>query len=258
MTDSGAGTGTDSLSVHINADARQVWIMLREPKRLAQWHGWDMEGLEEEIREIYFTDAVEAEDHKQLRLSEGDTFVIEPVGDGVRLTLTRGAQSGEKPDEWWEDVTEGWLTFLQQLRFALERHPNDRRQTTYLGADSVPSGGLFASLGLDGLPEPGEPYSATLATGEALAGKVWFRSERQLGLTVDSYADHGAGLLIVAVTPPHPEGRPEGGSQVLITCYGLGAKRLAEIRDSWDNWRGSTLPGADPLVLGSTAGATVE
>jgi hypothetical protein len=258
MTDSSVAPARDPLSVHINADARQVWVMLREPKSIGQWHGWDMKGLDEEIREIYFTGATESEDHKQLTLSNGDAFILEPVGDGVQLTLKRGRESGEKSDEWWEDVTEGWLTFLQQLRFALERHPNDPRQTTYLGADSLPSGGLLASLGLDNLPEADEPYSTTLATGEAVSGKVWFRSERQLGLTVDSYADHGGGLLIVATTPPHPEGRPEGGCQVLISCYGLGARRLAEIREAWDGWRSSALPGADPLVLGSTAGPVAE
>jgi hypothetical protein len=258
MTESGAATEPGSLSVHINADARQVWTMLREPKRIAQWHGWDMAGLDEEIREIYFTDAIEAEDHKRLTMGDSDAFILEPVGDGVRLALQRGPESGEQSDEWWEDVSEGWLTFLQQLRFALERHPNDHRQTTYIGADSIPSGGLLSSLGLENLPEPGEAYSATLATGEDISGKVWFRSDRQMGLTVDGYADHGGGLLIVATTPSHPDGRPEGGSQVLISCYGLGARRLAEIRDGWEAWRSNALPGADPLVPGSTAGVGGE
>ncbi|MGP9501573.1 hypothetical protein ACT3TS_05090 [Specibacter sp. AOP5-B1-6] len=41
------------LSVLVNADAEQLWHMLREPARIAQWHGWEIEGLEEEVRQIY-------------------------------------------------------------------------------------------------------------------------------------------------------------------------------------------------------------
>ena len=77
------------LSVHINADAQQVWVMLREPSRIAQWHGWELDSLEDEINEIYFTDATEGEDHRRLVTNGGDTFTLEPVGDGTQVTLER-------------------------------------------------------------------------------------------------------------------------------------------------------------------------
>ena len=250
MTDSAVKTesGPRKLSVHINADAQQVWVMLREPKRLAQWHGWELDGLDEEIKEIYFAGAVENPDHKKLTLGNGDTFIIEPVEDGVQLALERGLlDPASEMAHWDKDLTEGWTTFLQQLRFMLERHPNTPRQSTYFSADSVPEGGLLQSLGLTDLPEPGDPYEATLSTGESISGKVWFRTEAQLGLTVQSYAEHGDGLLILATMPQLMDERPDGGTQVLITTYGLGAKSLAEIRETWDGWRTQHFPSSEPM-----------
>ncbi|EMY33176.1 hypothetical protein D477_016290 [Arthrobacter crystallopoietes BAB-32] len=239
------------LSVHINADARQVWVMLREPSLIAQWHGWELDSLEDEINLIYFTDATESEDHLKLVANGGNTFTLEPVGDGTRVTLERGPVDPESEmADWDQDITEGFTSFLQQLRFALERHPNTPRQTTYFSHDAVPEGGALASLGLDNLPAPGEEYEAELSTGETISGKVWFRTDNQLGLTVRSYAEHGDGLLIVADMPRHERLRPDGGTQVLITTYGLGARRLGEIRSAWDSWRTQHFPSSEELTVG--------
>ncbi|HEY8295421.1 MAG TPA: SRPBCC domain-containing protein, partial [Micrococcaceae bacterium] len=83
------------LSVHINADAEQVWRMLREPALIAQWHGWEMDTLSDEIQEIYYTDVTEGPDHLSLNLAMGDVFRLEPVADGTRLTMSRGQATGE-------------------------------------------------------------------------------------------------------------------------------------------------------------------
>lgn len=257
MSDTTVDQETEPLSVHINADARQVWVMLREPSLIAQWHGWEVEGLEEEIDLIYFSDAAESADHKSLTLGGRYTFTLEPVGDGTKVTVARSDAAPGPDDPPEEDVREGWQTFLQQLRFALERHPNDRRQTTYFQDNSAPHGGAAHNLGLDKLPAPGEDYETTLSTGESLAGKVWFRSAHQVGLTVHSYAEHGDGLLIVADLPV-TQTRPDGGTQVFITSYGLGAKTLAELRGRWDAWRTKHFPSSEPLVSGNAAGPVAE
>lgn len=237
------------LTVHINADAAQVWNMLREPSKVTQWHGWEYDELEEEIKQIFFTNAVEDEHHCILTINGGDKFILHPVGDGTEVRLERAPR--EDAGEWeayYDDITEGWLTFLQQLRFALERHPQTKRHTTFFSGTANASGQPIADrLGLAGLPDPGEPYSVTAGTGEKLTGKVWFRSERQLGLTVDSYADHGHGLLIVADTPPNDD-HPNGGAMVIASTYGLGARDLHSIRDRWDQWRGQHYPESDPVV----------
>lgn len=237
------------LAVHINADAAQVWTMLREPSKVAQWHGWEYDELGAEIKQIFFTDVAEDEHHRILTVNGGDKFTLTPVGDGTEVRLERAPrESGGEWEAYYEDITEGWLTFLQQLRFALERHPQTNRHTTFLSGTAAGSDQPVAEkLGLSVLPQTGENYSVTCATGEALSGRVWFRSQHQLGLTVDTYADHGQGLLIVADTPPNDD-HPHGGVMVIATTFELGARDLRAVRERWDQWRQQHYPESDPLV----------
>ena len=226
---------TTQLSVLVNADAEQVWLMLREPAKLAQWHGWEMEGLDDEIRQIYYSGVREGADHLRLELEMGDTFVLEPRPDGTLLTLTRGVATGD-----WvpydADITAGWAVFLQQLKFALERHPRTPRRTVYADGLSSAKTNLWDALGIDTgwLPDPGEHYELTLTTGATLTGKVWYRSDTQLGLTVESYAEHGDGLLILARQAPLEGIREHPGAQIIASTYGLGAASLDAIAAHWD------------------------
>jgi hypothetical protein len=239
---------TNNLSVVINSDAQQVWTMLREPSKVAQWHGWEADDQAAEINEIYFSPkVVEGADHTSLVVDGGDIFTLKPVPTGTEVSVTRAAiDHNSEWAAWDEDITQGWLTFLQQLRFALERHPHGKRKTLFF---SVPGrdGSAIEKLGLSDVPAPGEPYSLTLATGEEVSGKVWFRSNHQVGLTVHSYAEHGEGLVIVADQPAIPDIRPDGGSLVIVSTYDLGAHQLEAIRNYWDKWRAENYPTSDPL-----------
>ena len=125
---------TNNLSVVINSDAQQVWTMLREPAKVAQWHGWEADDLAAEINEIYFsTNVVEGADHTTLMVDGGDVFTLKPVSAGTEVSVTRAAlDHNSEWAAWDEDITQGWLTFLQQLRFALERHPHGKRRTLLL------------------------------------------------------------------------------------------------------------------------------
>ena len=239
---------TNNLSVVINSDAQHVWTMLREPSKLAQWHGWEAEDQAAEINEIYFSpNVIEGADHTSLVVDGGDVFTLTPVPVGTEVSVTRAAVDHDSEwAAWDEDITQGWLTFLQQLRFALERHPHGRRRTAFF---SVPGteGSAIDKLGLSNVPAPGEPYSLTLATGEEISGKVWFRSNHQVGLTVHNYADHGEGLVIVADQSAVPDLRPEGGSLVIVSTYDLGAHALETVRSYWDKWRAENYPTSEPL-----------
>jgi uncharacterized protein YndB with AHSA1/START domain len=239
---------TNNLSVVINSDAQHVWTMLREPSKLAQWHGWEADDQAAEINEIYFSpNVIEGADHTSLVVDGGDVFTLTPVPTGTEVSVTRAAIDHDSEwAAWDEDITQGWLTFLQQLRFALERHPHGRRRTAFF---SVPGteGSAIEQLGLSDVPAPGEPYSLTLATGEEISGKVWFRSNHQVGLTVHNYADHGEGLVIVADQPAVPDLRPEGGSLVIVSTYDLGAHALETVRSYWDKWRAENYPTSEPL-----------
>ncbi|MDQ0851686.1 hypothetical protein QFZ65_003624 [Arthrobacter sp. B3I9] len=239
---------TNNLSVVINSDAQQVWTMLREPSKVAEWHGWQADDQAAEINEIYFSpNVVEGADHTSLVVDGGDVFTLKPVPTGTEVSVTRAAMDHNSEwAAWDEDITQGWLTFLQQLRFALERHPHGRRRTIFF---SVPGteGSAIEKLGVSDVPSPGEPYSLTLATGEEITGKVWFRSNHQVGLTVHGYAEHGEGLVIVADQPSIPDIRPDGGSLVIVSTYDLGAQRLEDVRKYWDKWRAENYPTSDPL-----------
>ncbi|VXC12561.1 SRPBCC family protein [Arthrobacter sp. 8AJ] len=238
---------TNNLSVVINADAPQVWTMLREPSKVAQWHGWQAEDLESEIKEIYFSsDVQEAPDHTSLTVHGGDTFELHPEAGGTRVSVTRAAVDHDSEwAAWDEDITQGWLTFLQQLRFALERHPHGKRHTLFLHLTEGKASAI-AKLGLSDLPAPGEPYQFTLGTGEDISGKVWYRTSHQVGLTVHSYAEHGEGLLVVADHPAIKDVRAEGdGSLVIASTYDLGAGAFDAIRQSWDSWRSENYPASE-------------
>ena len=239
---------TNNLSVVINADAPQVWTMLREPSKVAQWHGWEADDLAAEIKEIYFGDQVaEAPDHTSLTTNGGDVFELKPVPTGTQVSVTRAAMDHNSEwAAWDEDITQGWLTFLQQLRFALERHPHGKRHTSFF---QVPggSGSAIEKLGLSDVPARGENYELTLGTGEEIAGKVWYRSNHQVGLTVHGYAEHGDGLLIVADQMAIEGVRPEGGSMAIISTYDLGGHQLETVRALWDGWRAENYPTSEPL-----------
>ncbi|MDQ0870528.1 uncharacterized protein YndB with AHSA1/START domain [Arthrobacter sp. V1I9] len=230
---------TNNLSVVINADAPQVWTMLREPSKVAQWHGWQAEDLDAEIKEIYFSsDVEEAPDHTSLTVHGGDIFELRPVPQGTLVSVTRAAvDHNSEWAAWDEDITQGWLTFLQQLRFTLERHPHGKRHTLFLQLPGGP-GSAIDKLGLAELPSRGDNYELTLATGEEISGKVWYRTNHQVGLTVHSYADHGDGLLVVAEP----------------ACHRRRPARRRVPGDRLDVRPGRRQARCDPRVLGLLAG----
>ncbi|MCA4134381.1 SRPBCC domain-containing protein [Arthrobacter sp. M4] len=240
---------TNNLSVVINADAQQVWTMLREPSLVAEWHGWEAEDLRDEINEIYFKGTVvEDPNHTSLTVDGGDSFELKTVPTGTEVSVTRAAMDHNSEWAMWdEDITQGWLTFLHQMRFALEHHPHGHRRTLFFQATGG-EGSIIDKLGLKELPKPGEAYSATLATGEEISGKVWYKTNHQVGLTVKSYADHNDGLLIVADQPKIDDVRPDGGAMVIASTYGLGAHDFDAIRERWDDWRVANYPEAAPVT----------
>lgn len=91
-------------------------------------------------------------------------------------------------DEWsafYDDITEGWTSFLQQLRFMHELHPDAERRTIFLMGRGEP--GVLERL-LDSMP--------TAVDG------VWYAAERQRGLLLPEL---GPGLLIAVAKDPAPD-----------------------------------------------------
>jgi uncharacterized protein YndB with AHSA1/START domain len=213
------------IEVTIAAPIDTVWAALRDKNTIRHWHGWDFEGLDEEIDLIYFSHLTEDAEARTLSVQEGDLIRLEPDGDGTRVTLTR-APRGVNPewDAYYDDITEGWATFLNQLRFAVERKPGVPRRTVFLNSHNKSGRDLAQDLGLDG-------DIADLA-GEKANTELWYRAEHQLGVVVDTWGD---GLLVVASCAP-TEAKPDGVAMAILSTYGLTDDQLADLTKRWRTW----------------------
>lgn len=224
------------VEVTLPAPVDAVWRALRDPAELRRWFGWDHDDLDEEIRYIFDETVDASEDDGTLAWGHGDRFTLEARGGQTILRVTRPAPAAHVSwDDVYDEITEGWITFVQQLRFALARHPGEERRTVFLGGSAARDGAarLPALLALtDAALVPGERYATTAVTGEHLTGEVWHRAPHQIGVTVDQYGD---GLLVAthygaSSRPPH------GGADIVITTYGLDAAALADVERRWRAW----------------------
>jgi hypothetical protein len=237
---------TPRIEVTVAAPIETVWSVLREPELIARWHGWECEELTEEIRTIYLNGATADHDTYTLTLADGDLFTLHEVPGGVLVRITRSPRDPES--DWavyYDDINEGWWTFLQQLRFAAERHGMAERRTLFLEGRLVEAEPVVdtAGVGDAALLPAGSAYAATAAPGDALAGSVWARGERQLVLTVDGWGD---GLLVLAEQLVNPH-RPDGGAMVLLTTYGQSEEIFAELAARWTAWWEKHTVKTDPL-----------
>lgn len=213
---------TPRIEVTIAAPVDAVWRALREPQQIRHWHGWDDPGLEAEIQLIYLDeDKIRvSEADRTLEVQGGDLFELTEDGDRTHVRLTR-APRGSNP-EWeayYDDITEGWTTFLHQLRFALERHPGGVRRTLFFMGKPRQRGALLAELTPSDAPT-------------SMTGEEWFRSDHQVGYTVKEWGD---GLLVVGDAPPSPI-KPDGGAMAVLSTYGMDEDAFAELQTLWTAW----------------------
>ncbi len=227
------------VDITIAAPVDAVWPSLREPGMIKTWFGWDAPSLEEEIDFIFVKSATGDAERGIVQFGEwegsSDRIELEAVPGGTRLRLIR---SGGAPIDWtgvYEDITQGWINFFQQLRLALELHAGAERRTLYLSGAAEPGiGEPSAELGLThttGLA-PQMPYVARLATGEDMEGVVWYQTHFQTALTVEGW---GNGLLVVSDMGVSSK-RPNGGGSVLLTTYGLSDAAFSALEQRWKGW----------------------
>ncbi len=220
------------IELTIAAPVEAVWQALRDPDRIRRWFGWDYAGLAAEIHAMFVAGGSAAPDSRSLRVDGNDVFELEPQGERTVVRLIRCAPV--EHDDWqgiYDDIDEGWLTFLHQLRYALERHPDEDRRTLFLSGHAPAAGAPLppAALELADLEQAprGRRFTRRLPTGDAVDGEVWFRSPHQLGLALDGF---GRGLLIASRRPGRGKS-PHGGGAVLLTTYGLDDDAFRTLRD---------------------------
>ena len=181
------------------AQPDQVWRHLREPALISRWFGWEYEGLGHEI-DVIFLQEVTVDDRRHVLdfgdgVESGDRFELEDLGVETVLRITRGA-----PVEGYDDITEGWITFAQQLRFAIERGGRADRSTLHLTAPVAVPGAAALAADLPGAP--------------------WYRTEHQAGIITKD------GLLAVWEKPP------AGSAAMTLSSFG-GAIDEAPWRAWW-------------------------
>ncbi|KKB11823.1 hypothetical protein VE25_10660 [Devosia geojensis] len=222
----------------IAAPVETVWRALREREQLRNWFGWDAETLADEIDFIFFEHAQADEAAHLLQFGEweGVSDAIALSDDGAETTVIVARRG---PDVDWsgayQDVPEGWVTFIQQLRLLLDRHPGAERRTLYLsGAAKAGGAQPREALGLVQLAAKpdGAEYSIGLPTGETISGLVWHRTHFQLGLNVTEWGD---GLLVVSDMGV-ADTRPNGGGSALLTTFGLDDAAFDELAARWRAW----------------------
>jgi hypothetical protein len=224
-----------TIEVTIAAPVETVWQALRDKDQLRRWHGWEYDegGLDKEIDTIYFSDETEDAANHRLELQGGDVFTLEEAAGGTRLRIVRAAY-GASPewDDYYDDITQGWTSFTQQLKFALERQPGKDRKTLFFSGRGETSPIDALDLSTVAQLDEGKRYETQLA-GVSSGGEVWFCTEAQLGLTVDAW---GEGLLVVAYQPA------KKAAMAILNTYGVSDSELDDLRSEWTTWWSSRYP----------------
>jgi hypothetical protein len=182
-----------------------VWDAVTQPAVLHEWFGWDYDGLDAEIQQIFV-------DHAALlapeRMGWADGSYLEVTGDddGCRV---RAVREGVADPGRFDAIEEGWRAFLLQLRFLLERRPAGRRRTLYLTGETTGRQAL------------------------GLADGRWERLGARIAWTTDDNGD----LIVVAGRLPLDDPAP-GRMEITVSTYGLDDDVFGDRREDWTKkWR---------------------
>ena len=85
-----------------------------------------LEELDVVIDYIFQSQAKADDVARLLDFGEGGAIAVEDRGDATAVRVTRAVADG------YDEVNEGWITFVQQLRFYLERHRGRERRTVHI------------------------------------------------------------------------------------------------------------------------------
>jgi hypothetical protein len=227
----------------ITSPIETVWSALRDPEKIAQWFGWEYDGLADEISEYFIISPTEDPQQHSLHLSSGDDIELKAVGERTVFTAYRPAADVDPMVEMAADIDEGWIAFVEQLRFWLGRHPGEMRATVYVSGDAREHwSSLGAALGFAEDPQVGADYTMTLPDGAELRGEIWSRQENVVCLTAESYGDG----LVVLIDQDSTRKSPNGAGMVIITTYGLTDAQLDALRNQWASlWAMKYDPGTE-------------
>jgi hypothetical protein len=122
------------VEISVTAGRDVTWETVTQPARLRQWFGWDYDGLDAEIEQI-FVDEATLWGPESLGWADGSRLEVSGDDEQARVRVAReGAGPGDP--ERYDAIEEGWRAFLIQLRFLLDERPRGRRRTLYLTGEA--------------------------------------------------------------------------------------------------------------------------
>jgi uncharacterized protein YndB with AHSA1/START domain len=190
------------VEVTVAAGRDETWEAVTQPAVLHQWFGWDYDGLDAEIKQI-FVDEATLWAPERMGWADGSFLEVSGDDDQARVRASRDG-AGPAGPERFDAIEEGWRAFLIQLRFLLERRPGGRRRTLYLTGKTTGRQAL------------------------ALADSGWQRFGPRVAWTVD-----GAGHVVVVAGRLPLADADAGRMEVTVSTYGLDDRAFAACRDEW-------------------------
>ena len=180
----------------------EVWDTVTQPAAIRQWFGWDYDGLDAEIQQIFVDQATLLAPE---RMGWADGSYLEVTGDDDRAVV-RAVREGPVPDnpDAYDAIEEAWRAFLVQLRFLVETRPAGARRTLYLSGETTGRQAL------------------------SLAETEWQAVGRRVSWTVD--AD---GLLVVVAGHVPLTGPSAARMEVTVSTYGLDDDAFEARREEW-------------------------
>jgi hypothetical protein len=228
------------VEVAISAPAQAVWHALRDRRQIAQWFGWGAAGADAEIEAIFFESAEVDESRGTIHFNgTDDRFEIFARDNGTVVRAVRRDSSGDERSDVYEEMTEGWILFVNQLRLAVEDHPNEQRRVFRLVGTNASESDI--SL-ISRLAQEAEDGTMILTTpnGEQVL-PAYYRSNFQLGVRARFLGD---GLIVIAQRPADDAKR--GGGALTVTTYGLGEEEFNDVRAIWTKWWAQHLDAEEP------------
>jgi hypothetical protein len=190
------------VEVSLAAGRDEVWDMLTQPPALHQWFGWDYDGLDAEIQQIFVDEATLVAPE---RMGWADGSYLEVTGDDDACTVrvVRLGEQGVDPDRY-DAIEEGWRAFLVQLTFLIEERPKSARRTLHLTGETTGRQAL------------------------SLVDADWHRVGARIAWTVDPN-----GHLVVVSARAHLRSHDATHTEITVSTFGLDDDAFDACRTDW-------------------------
>ena len=208
------------VEVSLTAGRDEVWDTVTQPPALHQWFGWDYDGLDAEIQQI-FVDEATLWAPERMGWADGSYLEVSGDDDRSRVRAVREGPVPADPDQY-DAIEEGWRSFLIQLKHFVDQRPKGRRRTLYLTGETTGR------------------QAMSLVDGE------WTNVSLRTASTVDP-----DGHLVVISGHLHLTARDAARVEVTVSTFGLDDNAFAATRDEWTKRWAPIADGAEVVFDGA-------